>query len=105
MVEDIDNFSRLSLMLTALKTEEGQNTIAGESCCNCHFKHATEQQNDSRSTYRQEDYDKAGYVGVSRRVRFKPILGPVKQAKLFPLRYCPIQIELELVNSLLMLPQ
>ena len=30
VVEDIDNFNRLSLMLTALKTEEEQNTIAGE---------------------------------------------------------------------------
>ena len=30
VVEDIDNFSRLSLMLTALKAEEEQHSIAGE---------------------------------------------------------------------------
>ena len=30
VVEDIDSFNRLSLMLTAPKTEEEQNTIAGE---------------------------------------------------------------------------
>ena len=63
------------------------------------IKHATEQQNDSRSTYRQEDYDKSGYVGVSRRVLFKPVFGFSNQDKLLPLRYCPIQVELELVNS------
>ena len=30
----VDNFIRLSLMLTALKTEEEQNIIAGEGFCN-----------------------------------------------------------------------
>ena len=64
-----------------------------------YVKHATEQQNDSRSTYRQEDYDKAGNVMTARRVLFKPIFGLFNQDKLLPLRYCPIQIELGLVNS------
>ena len=99
VVEDIDSFNRLSLMLTALKTEEEQNIIAGEGFCNFGGKHATEQQNDSRSTYRQEDYDKAGMVITARRVVFKSIFGLFNQDKLLPLMYCPIQIELELVNS------
>ena len=34
VIEDIDSFNRLSLMLTALKTEEEQNTIAGDGFCN-----------------------------------------------------------------------
>ena len=34
VVEDIDSFNRLSLMLTALETEEKQNTIAGGGFCN-----------------------------------------------------------------------
>ena len=34
VVEDIDSFNRHSLMLTALKTEEEQNTVAGEGFCN-----------------------------------------------------------------------
>ena len=38
-------------------------------------------------------------VGFARRVMFKPMLGLFNQEKLTPLRYCPIQIELELVNS------
>ena len=99
VVADIDNFNRLSLKLTALKTEEEQNSIAGEGCCNFDHKHATEQQQDSRSTYRLEGYDQAGYVTTARRVLFKPVFGFFNQDKLSPLRYCPIQIELELVNS------
>ena len=44
------------------------------------------------------DYDLAGNVTQARRVQFKPLLGLFNQDKLIPLRYCPIQIELELVN-------
>ena len=102
-VEDIDSFNKLSLMLTALKTDEEQNTIAGEGFCNFDGKHAVEQQNDSRSTYRQEDYDKAGMVITARRVLFKPTVRLFNQDKLLPLRYCPIQIELGLVNSCLLM--
>ena len=86
-------------MLTALKTGEEQNIIAGEGFCNFGGKYATEQQNDSRSTYRQEDYDKAGMVITARRVLFKHTFGLFNQDKLLPLRYCPIQIELELASS------
>ena len=99
VVEDIDNFNRLSLMLTALETEEEQNRIAGEGFCNFDHKHATEQQNGSRSTYRLEDYGQGGTVVTSRRVLSKPVFGLFNQCKLLPLRYCPIQIELESVNS------
>ena len=58
VVEDIGNLNRLSLMLTALKTEEEQNTIAGEGFCNFDGKFIVEPVNDSRSTYRQEDFIK-----------------------------------------------
>ena len=63
------------------------------------IKHAIETQNDSRSTYRCEDYGQSGLVWTSRRVLFKPMFGFFNQGKLLPLRYCPIQIELELVNN------
>ena len=100
VVEDIDSFNRLSLMPTALKTEEEQNTIAGEGFCNFGGKYIVEgSASDSRSTYRQEDYDQAGLVISSRRVLFKPLFGFFNQEKLIPLRYCPIQTELELVNN------
>ena len=70
-----------------------------EKVCDFDHKHATEQQHDSRSTYRLADYDQAGYVTTARRVLFKPIFGLFNQDKLLPLRYCPNQMELELVNS------
>ena len=54
---------------------------------------------DFRKTYRKFDYDKSGSVFEGRRVVFKPMLGLFNQEKLLPLRYMPIQIELELVNS------
>ena len=102
VMEDIDPFNRLSLMLTALKTGEEQNTIAGEGFCNFDGKYTAEgSTSDSRSTYRQEDYDQAGLVMTHRRVLSNPMLGILEQEKLTPLRYCPIQIELELVNNLL----
>ena len=53
VVEGIDNFNRLSLMLTAL---EEQNTIAGEGFCNFDEKFAPPNtEGGSRSTYRQEE--------------------------------------------------
>ena len=99
VVEDIDNFNRLSSMLAALKTEEEQNTIAGEGFCNFDGKFIVEPVKGSRSTYRQEDYDQAGLVIAARSVLSKPLFGFSNQGKLIPLRYCPIQIEFELVNS------
>ena len=41
----------------------------------------------------------SGSVVQSRRVVFKPMFGLLHQEKLLPLRYCPLQIELELVNN------
>ena len=59
-------------MLTALKTEE-HNIIAGEGFCNFDGNFIVELVNDSRSTYRQEDYDQAGLVITARGVLFKPL--------------------------------
>ena len=100
VVEDIDDFNRLSLMITALKTEEEQNSIAGEGSCN--FDDAYTPPNtegDSRSSYRLQYFDKSGTVFSSRKALFKPMFGFFDQDKLLPIRYCPIQIELELVNN------
>ena len=54
---------------------------------------------DYRKTYRVEDCDKSGQVWQSRRVVFKQMFGLLNQEKLIPLRFCPLQIELELVNN------
>ena len=99
VVEDIDDFNRLSLMLTDLLPEDDQHDIACEGFGNFDFVKGDAQAADQRKGYRQTDYDLSGNVGLSRRVQFKPMLGIFNQEKLIPLRYCPIQIELELVNQ------
>ena len=100
VVEDIDDFNRLSLMLTDLMPEDDQHDIACEGFGNFDFvKGEAAQDSDPRKGYRMEDYDLSGNVQLSRRVMFKPMLGIFNQEKLIPLRYCPIQIELELVNQ------
>jgi len=100
VVEDIDDFNRLSLMLTDLLPEDDQNDIACEGFGNFDLvKDAAGQAADERKSYRQTDYDLSGNVNVARRVQFKPMLGLFNQEKLIPIRYCPIQIELELVNQ------
>ena len=100
VVEDIGDCHRLSLMLTDLLPEDAQHDIACEGFGNSDFvKGAAAQAADQRKSYRQTGYDLSGNIGLARRVMFKPMLGYSNQEKLTPLRYCPIQIELELVNS------
>ena len=106
VIEDIDNFNRLSLMLTALLPEEQQLDIATEGFGSFDNKNNTVSDNsgnqdlDERKEYRESDFNESGTVITTRRVLFKPMLGLFNQEKLIPLRYCPIQIELELVNNL-----
>ena len=74
VVEDIDDFNRLSFMLTDLMPEDDQNDIACEGFGNFDEK-ATDETADERKSYRQSDYDLSGNVILSRRVQFKPMLG------------------------------
>ena len=97
-MEDIDDFNRLSLMLTALKSEEEKLMISSEGFGQFDDKCPTDAQ-DHRKSYRVEDCDESGAVWQSRRVVFKPMLGLLNQEKLIPLRFCPLQVELELVNN------
>ena len=101
VIEDIDDFNRLSLMLTDLLPEDEQHDIACEGFGNFDFVKGTDEAEaaDPRKGYRMDDYDLSGNVHLARRVQFKPMLGLFSQEKLIPLRYCPIQIELELVNQ------
>ena len=67
-------------MHTAFKTEGEQHTIAGEGFYNFNGKFAPPNtEGDSRSTYRQEDYDQAGLSISARRVLFKPLFGLFNQ--------------------------
>ena len=97
-VEDIDGFNRLSLVLTDLMPEDDQHDIACDGFGDFDFvKGEVAQGSDERKGYRQDDYDLSGNVQLCR-VQFKPMLGLLNREKLIPLRYCPIQIELELVS-------
>ena len=87
-------------MLTDLLPEDDQHYIACEGFGNFDFvNEGPAQTADERKGYRQTDYDLSGSVGLARRVQFKPVLGLFNQEKLVHLRFCPIQIELELVNQ------
>ena len=97
VIEAIDDFNSLSLMLTALKPEE-KLMIAAEGFGSFDDRYPSAG-DDTRKTYRTQDCDKSGVVWQSRRVLFKPMFGLLNQEKLIPLRYCPLQIELELVTN------
>ena len=107
IIEDIDDFNRLSPMFTALKSQDDQKEVAmGFGLFDRKYDRAAgglladpeAEDGDERKTYRVSDWDEAGNIGVSRTVLFKPMLGILAQEKLISLRYCPLQIELELVN-------
>ena len=98
VVEDVDDYNRLSLMVTALKSDEEQLMTASEGFGSFDDRYGVVS-DDNRKEYRSGDYDKSGLIYASRRVLFKPLFGLLNQDKLLPLRYCPIQIEFELVNS------
>ena len=113
VIEDIDDFNRLSLMVTALKSQDDQKEIAMEGSGlfdiqydavamvngGGGFNPDAVDAGDNKKIYRNKDWDEAGPIYGSRTVLFKPMLGIIAQEKLTPLRYCLLQIELELVSS------
>ena len=113
VIEDIDDFNRLSLMMTALKPVDEQKEIAMEGFglfadvndsipihqTNWVEGQEAEEEKNKRKAYRVSDWDESGSVRYWKTVLFKPMLGILAQEKLIPLRYCPLTIELELVNN------
>ena len=111
VIEDIDDFNRLSIMFTALKSQDDQKEIAMEGFGLFDRKYdqaagglaadpnGTADDADDRKAYRISDWSESGTIANQRTVMFKPMLGILAQEKLIPLRYCPLQIELELVSS------
>ena len=85
VIEDIDDFNRLSLMLTAIKSEEEQLMISSEGFGSFDHIYGLES-DDNRKEYRNKDFDLSGGVFQSRRVLFKPMFGLLHQDKLIPLR-------------------
>ena len=85
VVEDIDDWNRLSLMFTALKSQDDQKEIAMEGFGL--FDRKDDQaaggltvdpdagDSDERKVYRVSDWDEAGTIEKPRTVLFKPMLG------------------------------
>ena len=113
VTEDVDDFNRLSLMMTALKPVDEQKDIAMQGFCLFNRVNDPADQEvtdwttgrdgledaDERKAYRVSDWDEARAIEKHRTVLFKPMLGIIDQEKLIPLRYAPLQIELELVSN------
>eukprot|EP00972_Heterocapsa_arctica_P069049 10203233-Heterocapsa_arctica.AAC.1 len=98
VIEDIDNFARLSLMLTALESEAEQLSIASEGFGSYDDKYGNPDADDMKS-FNVLDHDAAGVVRLGRRVLFKPMYGLFNQDKLIPIKYLPLQTELEIVSD------
>ena len=110
VIEDIDYFNRLSLMMAALKPVDEQIDIVMQGFClfdrvnDSADQEATDwntgrdglEDADERNSYRVSGWDEASAIENQRTVLFKPKLGIVDQEKLTPLRYAPLQFELEL---------
>ena len=111
VIEDIDDFNRLSLMFTALKSQDDQKEIAMEGFGlfdRVNDQSAggliadptgAEEDLDERKVYRISDWDEAGAIEKARTILFKPMLGILAQEKLIPLRYAPLTFEFELVSN------
>ena len=111
VIEDIDDFNRLSLMITALKPVDEQKDIAMQGfglfdrvndaaeLSATNWAQGPAEDSDERKAYRVSDWDEAGEIKRQRTVLFKPMLGIIDQDKLIPLRYAPLQFEFELVSS------
>jgi len=87
IIEDIDNFNRVSEMFHLLQSPASR-------------------ENDSIEGFGTGDVSRlnsfARFPGIATKqtVMFKPLCGLFHQAKYIPLRYCPIEIELELADTL-----
>ena len=89
VIEDIDSYNRVHEMLRILKAEDANINADAE---------AFGQQYDKYTTLNTTTLDgiKSGEFHT---VLFKPCSGLFSQNKYLPIRFCPITIELELVND------
>jgi len=90
--EDIDNYNRVHQMFHILKPGERRinDNIEG-------FGSSSE----ATQTLDRTDITKANMVAANGQMpgSFTPLVGLFHQNKYLPIRYCPIQLELELVNT------
>ena len=89
VIEDIDSYNRVHEMLRILKAQDANINADAE---------AFGQQYDKYTTLDTTTLDGIRN-GEFHTVLFKPCSGLFSQSKMLPIRYCPITIELELVND------
>ena len=82
IVEDIDDYNRVCEMFNVLQSKN------------------VRENDEIEGTGRWDgDAPETLPVGTSRRIGMKLCSGLLNQSKMLPIRYCPIELELELVNS------
>ena len=91
-VDDVDYYNRVHEMLHILTSEGNRNNDDiegfGQRC-------------DDNSCYGKwaETYNQYFKGGTSKKVSFKPLFGLLNQPKYIPLSWCPLTIEMEIVNN------
>ena len=94
LVEDIDQYNRIHEMMSVMVAKESRVNDAAEEFGAWWDPHEWITRQLTADNY---DGIKAG-EGIQ--VLFKPLSGLLNQNKMLPVRYCPITIELELVDNM-----
>ena len=92
LVEDIDQYIRIHEMMSFLVAPDSAMNDAAEAFGTVHNKHVLPPALNINNF-------QGIIAGQSLAVLFKPLSGLLNQNKMIPLRYCPITIELELVDD------
>ena len=93
VVEDIDNYNRVHQMFSILTAEDSSKNVDAEA-----FGKTWDIRDNRKTAYTANSFSGIKN-GQSQTVLFKPLSGLLNQPKYLPIRYCPLTIELELVNS------
>ena len=93
LVEDIDNYNRIHEMMHTLIAKESRDNDSAEAFGQTFDPHSWYAGTTNASNFNGIDPSK----GLT--VLFKPLSGLLNQNKMLPIRYAPITIELELVDS------
>ena len=96
VIEDIDNYNRVHELFSILTAKDSRDNeeVEGFGKTWDHIIHM-----GTNTTYTSANFTGTFY-DQSQTVLFKPLLGILNQPKYLPIRYCPITIELELVNDM-----
>jgi len=93
IIEDIDDFARVSEMFSTLTSRDSRLNDDAEGFG----------QSKTIRDWRLSSFNTSNFNGISagdsQTVLFKPLSGLLMQEKYIPLRYCPLTIELELVDD------